>query len=153
MLRYLGINILKTPEYIHDSITDNLKGHISRIRHPRKDFYSFFDFYEWNEDEINDTIISEYEWEKAIDTISTWRIGDGTASFYNYIYYTVAGFSEVDTFRSNQIRNGLIGREEALVLSEKENRPRYENISWYLQVIGTPYNYAIKTVNSIPKLY
>ena len=74
-------------------------------------------------------------------------------SFYNYIYYTVAGFSEVDTFRSNQIRNGLIGREEALVLSEKENRPRYENISWYLQVIGTPYNYAIKTVNSIPKLY
>ena len=29
------------------------------------------------------------EWESADDTKSTWRIGDGTASFYNYIYYII----------------------------------------------------------------
>ena len=31
---------------------------------------------------------------------------DGTAGFYNYVYHTVAGFTEHDTFRSNQIREG-----------------------------------------------
>mgnify|MGYP000378457337 CR=1 FL=1 len=35
---------------------------------------------------IEDTIINQYKWETCIDTNSTWRIGDGTASFYNYIY-------------------------------------------------------------------
>ena len=35
----------------------------------------------------------------------------GTAAFYNYIYYTLAGVSEHDTFRSNQIKEGQITRE------------------------------------------
>lgn len=47
-----------------------------------------------------------------MDTNTTWRIGDGTAAFYNYVYYTVAGFTEHDTFRSNQIREGQMTREE-----------------------------------------
>jgi glutamine---fructose-6-phosphate transaminase (isomerizing) len=65
----------------------------------------------------------------ATDTNTPWRIGDGTSAFYNYIYYLVAGFTEHDTFRSNQIREGDISREEALRLVEDENRPRYQNIS------------------------
>ena len=100
-----------------------------------------------------DGVIDEYDWETAIDTRSTWRIGDGTASFYNYIYFTVAGFSEVDTFRSNQVREGLITREEALKLSYEENFPRYENLKWYTTIIGIPYRHAIQRINRIPKLY
>ncbi len=153
LLFFLGKNMLRTPEYINDSLIDNITGHLSRIQHPRKDFFSFFDYYQWNENEINSLIVDEYNWEKAIDTDSTWRIGDGTASFYNYIYYTVAGFSEVDTFRSNQIREGLISRERALELSFIENRPRYENINWYLKSIRVPFKYAVETINSIPKIY
>jgi len=49
---------------------------------PQKDYYSLFDYYQWNEKEIEELILSEYDWEKAIDTKSTWHIGDGTASFY-----------------------------------------------------------------------
>ncbi len=30
-------------------------------------------------------IINEYDWETSADTPTTWRIGDGTAGFYNYI--------------------------------------------------------------------
>ena len=150
---FLGINMLKTPEYINDSLIDNLQGHFSRMRHPRKDFFSFFDYYDWNEDEINDLIISEYNWETAIDTNSTWRIGDGTASFYNYIYYRVAGFSEIDTFRSNQIREDLITRSEALSLSRDENRPRYENMVWYLRAINLPFKESITRINRMPTLY
>ena len=49
-------------------------------------------------------MIGKYDWETAIDTSATWEIGDGTAGFYNHVYFTVAGFAEHDTFRSNQIR-------------------------------------------------
>ncbi len=52
----------------------------------------------------------------------------GTTSLYNYIYCTVAGFTENDTFSSNQIKEGMLTREEALNLVTEENRPRYETI-------------------------
>ena len=94
-----------------------------------------------------------YDWEKAVDTPTTWRIGDGTAAFYNYVYYTVAGFTEHDTFRSNQIREGQMTREKALLLLEEENRPRYQNIRWYLDTLGLDFERVIKIVNAIPKLY
>ena len=90
---------------------------------------------------------------KAVDTPTTWRIRDGTAAFYNYVYYTVAGFTEHDTFRSNQIREGDITRDEALKLVKEENRPRYPNIKWYLDALAIDYNKAISIVNKIPKLY
>ena len=51
-----------------------------------------FDYTRWNEKTIEDTIINNYDWEKAIDTKSTWRIGDGTAKLYNYIYTLIVGF-------------------------------------------------------------
>jgi len=69
------------------------------------------------------------------------------------VYYTVAGFTEHDTFRSNQIREGQLNREKALELVEDENRPRYQNIRWYLDTLGLDFGRVIKIVNSIPKLY
>jgi hypothetical protein len=36
---------------------------------------------------------------------------------------------------------------------QEENKPRYENIKWYLEIVGVDYDSAIKTVNRIPKLY
>ncbi|MEO6533006.1 MAG: hypothetical protein ABIO06_05460, partial [Pseudolysinimonas sp.] len=89
----------------------------------------------------------------APDTQTTWRIGDGTAAFYNYAYYTIAGFTEHDTFRSNQIREGDITREEALRLVEEENQPRYPNLKWYLDVVGIDFATAIGAINRAPKLY
>jgi glucosamine--fructose-6-phosphate aminotransferase (isomerizing) len=65
----------------------------------------------------------------------------------------VAGFSEIDTFRSNQIREGMLSRENALQLAVEENRPRYESIKWYLEIIGLDYESVIKQINQIPKLY
>jgi hypothetical protein len=89
----------------------------------------------------------------APDTNTTWRIGDGTAAFYNYVYYTVAGFTEHDTFRSNQVREGDLTREEALTLVQEENMPRYQNIKWYLDVLGFDFADVINTVNKIPRMY
>ena len=69
------------------------------------------------------------------------------------ISVAVAGFSEVDTFRSNQIREGMISRETALKLVYKENEPMYNSIKWYLDTIGLDYSRTIKTINKIDKLY
>ena len=143
---------LKNPSYINSSIYDTISGEYWRSVAKKIDYFHIFDFYTWNETEI-DSILEEYNWEKAVDTPTTWRIGDGTAAFYNYIYNTVAGFTEHDTFRSNQIREGDISREEALRLVKIENQPRYPNIKWYLDAIDVDYKKAIKVVNQIPKLY
>ena len=71
----------------------------------------------------------------------------------NYIYYQVAGFTEHDSFRSNQIREGDISREEAIELVKDENRPRYQNIRWYLDTLGMDFKEVVKVINSIPRLY
>ena len=139
--------------YFNRSLWDTLSGEYYRSFTEKQDYYHLFDYWTWDEDLVNDVLLGEYEWEKAIDTPTTWRIGDGTAAFYNYVYYTVAGFSEHDTFRSNQIREGQITREQALILLEEENRPRYPNIRWYLDTLGLDFEKVIKVVNSIPKLY
>ena len=91
--------------------------------------------------------------ETAVDTTTTWRIGDATAAFYNYVNYTLAGFTEHDTLRSNQIREGDITRSEALRLVELENRPRYPNIKWYLDILGFDFTDSILAVNHAPRLY
>jgi glucosamine--fructose-6-phosphate aminotransferase (isomerizing) len=63
------------------------------------------------------------------------------------------GFTEHDTFRSNQIREGQVTREEALKLVADENRPRYQNIRWYLDTLGMDFTEVVKVINKIPKLY
>lgn len=138
--------------YFNSSLWDTLSGEYYRSFHKKTDYYHIFDYWRWDEKIIDDTLML-YDWEKAPDTNTTWRIGDGTAAFYNYIYYTVAGFTEHDTFRSNQIREGDITREQALALVEDENRPRYQNIKWYLDAVNIEFEEAIKVVNNIPKLY
>jgi glucosamine--fructose-6-phosphate aminotransferase (isomerizing) len=144
--------MIKNPAYLNGSLFDTLSGEYWRSLHKKEDYFHIFDYWEWNEERINHTL-AEYNWEWAKDTPTSWRIGDATAAFYNYVYYTVAGFTEHDTFRSNQIREGGLSRETALELVEEENRPRYESIKWYLDAVGIGYSDAIKIINNIPKLY
>jgi len=153
LFSFVGKNIFTNPSYINQSIWDTLGSFGARYLVKKRDYYHMFDYYRWDEKEIDDLILHEYKWEKAIDTNTTWRIGDGTAGFYNYIYYTVAGFSEYDTFRSNQIREGMLAREKALKLVNEENKPRYESLKWYLEIVGLDFENTIRRISQIPKLY
>jgi hypothetical protein len=65
----------------------------------------------------------------------------------------MAGFTEFDTIRSQQIREGKLTREEALEMTKQENKPRFESIEWYAQVVGVDVNKMIGIINSAPKLY
>lgn len=151
--QWLRINaMMQSLGYFNSSIWDTLSGEYYRSFNEKKDYYHIFDYWAWNEKIIDDTLINKYDWETAPDTNTTWRIGDGTAAMYNYIYYTVAGFTEHDTFRSNQIREGDVSRADALELVKDENRPRYPNIKWYLDAIGMDFMEVIPVINAIPKL-
>lgn len=153
LFSYVGKNVLQSPGYINQSVMDSLGSFGARYFIPKEDYYHLFDFIKWEEKHIEETLFQKYDWEKSVDTDSTWRIGDGTASFYNYIYTRVAGFSENDTFRSNQIREGMISREEGLELIYKENEPRYNSLKWYLEIIGLDYKTVLQQINKIPRLF
>ncbi|MEG0107647.1 MAG: hypothetical protein RR705_02185 [Lachnospiraceae bacterium] len=155
-LRYHSLRfkaMMQSPGYFNKSIFDTLLGEYYRSFTEKTGYYHIFDYWRWDERQIDETLAAEYDWEHAPDTNTTWRIGDGTAAFYNYVYYTIAGFTEHDTFRSNQIREGDLTREEAMALIEDENRTRYPNIKWYLDAIGMDFKEVISIVNRVPKIY
>ena len=147
-LRQFGVN----PGYINRSIFDTMWAFGSYYCIPHN-YMRLYDYVYWNEQEIEDVLLNEYDWEIADDTKTTWRIGDGTAPFYNYIYYTVAGFSENDTFRSNQVREGVMDRETALKLSRRDNQPRFDSIKWYCDAVGLDIERTLARIQQIPKLY
>lgn len=151
---YYARQFMMNPAYINRSLLDTVFAFYSYYVIPH-DYIYLFSYLPWDENELLSVLRSEYDWELASDTKQTWRIGDGTASFYNYIYHRVCGFSENDTFRSEQIRRGMITRDEAMKHIEYENRPRYESIKWYLGIIGLDdaFNRVIETINCIPTRY
>ncbi|MFM1807051.1 MAG: hypothetical protein RL212_1310 [Pseudomonadota bacterium] len=151
LLTYYAKNFLLNPRYLNRSIFDTLFAFYSTYV-SRQDFLYLYKYVDWDEKIIADTLSEHYGWESSANSASTWRIGDGTAAFYNYIYYEVAGFSEHDTFRSNQIRAGLISRDQALSLLKEENKPRYAAMQEYANRVGFSLDEALVVINNIPKL-
>ncbi len=129
----------------------------SRHRKVGVEYIHFYHYIKWNEDIIVSTIQKELEWVSPPNTDLTWRTDDGTAPFYNYIHLKLAGFTENDTLRSIQIREGDITREEGLQRAKKDNQPRYNegnfSIKSYCDRIGVPYDYTIRTIESAPRYY
>ncbi|MFH1326506.1 MAG: hypothetical protein ABIH59_00065 [archaeon] len=145
-------NFLKNPSYLNKSIIDTLSAYASYyvLKH---DFVNIYKYFMWDEKEVIPTLFKEYDWEISPDTETTWRIGDGTAAFYNYIYYILAGFSEFDTFLSNQIREGQETRSRAIKLSKKYNQPRFDSLKWYADINEFDLSKALEKINNSPKLY
>jgi asparagine synthetase B (glutamine-hydrolysing) len=150
---YYARNFVTNPGYLNVSLPDTYSAFKAYYTEPRDVYLLLFDYIPWDEGTLDRTLKDEYNWEISPDTTSTWRIGDGTAAFYNYVYGLVAGFTEFDTFRSNQIREGMITREEGLAHVLRENRPRFESMQWYFETIDVDMERALKVINSIPRLY
>ena len=152
MLWYFAKNYLKNPAYINESMLDTANAFYQTFM-VKDDFLYLYHYLPWFEDEIVGTIRREYDWEVATDTKTTWRIGDGTAAFYNYIYGTIAGFTEDEAMLSNMVREGHIDRAEALVRGAEYSKPRWESIREYAQLIGFSVEEALQIINAAPKLY
>ena len=151
MFYYLK-QFIRNPSYINRSIFDTLFAFYSSYV-LTDDYLYLFHYLDWDENKIVSTITEKFNWEKETDTIATWRTDDGTASFYNYIYMTLAGFTEFDIFRSHQIREGKLTREHAFEIIKEENKPRFKSIEWYGQAIDFDINKAIEIINAAPKRY
>lgn len=152
MSGYYAGQFVKNPFYVNASIIDTFTAAASYYVIPHN-YFRLFDYIPWNEKTVDEVLMNEYDWERAEDTKSTWRIGDGTAPFYNYIYCTVAGLTENDTLRSNQVREGMLTREEALELVYRDNQPRFDSMKWYFDAISVDMADALSVINRIPKLY
>ncbi len=154
ILRYYGTQFLGNPAYLNSSLVDTFSGFLSYFVHSNSaTYHQLFSYIPWNEEVIDSTLIDEYEWEFAEDTQTSWRIGDGTAPWYNLIYYVIAGFSEHETFRSNQIREGVITRDEALRLSERDNIPRLPSLRWYFDTMDVDLGAAVRALRGIQRRY
>jgi asparagine synthetase B (glutamine-hydrolysing) len=152
ILGYYLSAYVKNRGYLNASIPDTLFSYF--IYYLKKlDYLDFYDYVPWDEDTIVRTQIDTYDWETAPDTTSTWRIGDGTAAFYNYIYWTAAGFTESDTFRSGQVRMGALTRDQAQRIVDEENRPRWASLQWYCRTIGVDLDRTLRVINAMPKRY
>jgi glutamine---fructose-6-phosphate transaminase (isomerizing) len=152
MLWYFAKQYITNPGYINSSIFDTLFAYYCTYLLP-DDYLYLYHFIEWDEKTIISSIRKKFDWEIAEDTNATWRTDDGTAAFYNYIYLTMAGFTEFDNFRSYQVREGKLSREEALTHILEENKPRFKAIEWYAEAVGIDINEAIRIINTAPKLY
>jgi hypothetical protein len=154
MLMYFVKQYLTNPRYINRSLLDTAFSFYCAYA-LKNDFHVFYDYIPWDESIITDTLKREYHWETAAatDTTSTWRIGDGTAAFYNYIYLTMAGFTEHDTFRSTQIRQGMITRDKAMELLQSDNVVRIDAMKEYAHTVGFDLQRAMQIIEAAPRLY
>jgi hypothetical protein len=152
MLWYFAKNYLKNPAYINESLLDTANAFWQTFV-VKDDFLYLYQYLPWHEDTIVNTIRREYDWEIATDTQTTWRIGDGTAAFYNYIYATMAGFTEDEAMLSNMVREGYIDRDEALRRGHEYGKPRWPSIREYAQLVGFSAEEALQIINAAPKLY
>jgi len=148
---YLG-KYFNNPAYINRSIIDTIGGYLSFFVIPHN-YLRLFEYLDWNEQEVNRTLIEEYGWETSSETPSTWRIDDGTVPLSDYMYYMMSGLTINDTFRSNQIREGCVTREKALEILQRENLPRFNAIKWYCDKIGVDFVSTVRIINKAPKLY
>jgi len=144
---------VKNPFYINESFLDSVRSYFTTFLF-KDDFLYLFEFLPWNEKEIEAVLKKEMDWEadKSYGK-NQWRMGDGQTAFTNYIYYQLAGFTEFDNFRSNQIREGLISREEAVELVKEDNKPKIETLQYFSYLVGFNLDTVLAKINILPKLY
>lgn len=146
--KYYAQAFLKNPSLINSSLPDTIKGFASTYLIPHHYLY-LWHYLPWKEDVVTSTIKEKYNWQSPTDNPSTWRIDDGSPAFYNYIYYHYQGFTENDSLRSHQIREGVLTRDEAWRRVCEENKPRYTDLQWYFESLNLDGHSVLKIIDKI----
>ena len=152
LLLWYSLQYIKNPFYINSSLLDNIIGFYSSFIH--KDsaiyIYNYVKYPSHNIDSVlrNLGFISDKKY-----GVNQWRVGDGHTALTNFIYYQIGGFSEFDNYRSNQVREGIITREEAVKLVEIDNQTRLDTISNFCNLIGVNTEEILLKILNIKKRY
>ena len=152
LLLWYFFQYTKNISYFNSSLIDNAIGFYSSFIH--KDtaipIYNYVKFDSKNIDNQLDQLgfISDKKY-----GLNQWRVGDGWTALTNFIYYQIGGFSEFDSYRSNQIREDILTRDEAIKLTTLDNKPRLESISNFCNLIGVNTEEVLLRILSIKKRY
>jgi glutamine---fructose-6-phosphate transaminase (isomerizing) len=153
MLYWYSLQFLLNPAYINSALIDNFDGFLASFVR-KDDFLHLYNYERWDESEIKKVLNEKYNWQDDVSYgKNQWRMGDGQTAFNNFVYYTIAGFSEYDNFRSNQIREGTLTREEALDLCKEDNKTKYDTLKNFSDVIGFNLDNVLSRINCLDKLY
>lgn len=152
LLRYYLWQFLINPAYWNSSLWSSMLGYLVTYVVPHNYIY-LWHYISWEENKIVKTLKDKYGWEDDGETGITWRIDDGSPAFYNYLYAQIQGFTENDSFRSRQIREGILTRNEALGIVKRENMPRYSALRWYFDKIGVDGDMVLSIIDRVKKRY
>lgn len=90
----------------------------------------FYEYVEWNEKMLTDTLLNEIGWEFNSDkNSSTWKTDCYIAPLKKYLYKKMLGFNDIDDHLSALVRVGQISREEALKRLSAENSVKDQELS------------------------
>jgi len=108
-----------------------------------------FDYVQWDQGIMENTLISKTGWVKPEASLS-WRYDCILEPLLDYTYKKEFGVSTVGIYLSNLIRDGRIGRQEALrVLEESENEERLkEKVEFVFEYLAIPAKVREKFFNS-----
>ena len=146
LLAFYSTQSFLNPSYLNSSLVDSMAG-LQSYYFKKIDYLQVFDYVPWQENEVLGNLQKYYGWESSTETKSTWRIGDASAPFYNYLYFYFAGFTENDVYLSNLIRDGQISRDQALIRLEEDNLPNSAGFFNYCELIGLDPVTVIKRVH------
>ena len=153
MLYWYSLQFILNPAYINSALIDNFDGFLASFVR-KDDFLHLYNYENWDEGEIKKVLNEKYNWQDDVSYgKNQWRMGDGQTAFNNFVYYTIAGFSEFDNFRSNQIREGILNREEALELCRQDNKIKYDTLKNFSDVIGFNLDNVLSKISCLEKLY
>ena len=149
-----GSHAIQSPGLIPSLAKEGLIGFIDYYVREHKNFLRPFSYIPWEEEVIEKTLRSEYEWSSGEDrSVTAWRMGDGTAPFYNLMYLLGLGMTEHDTLRSNQIRFGLIERPEAIERAGQDNSFNVLGLASYFTTVGIDLKWAGDHIQRFAKNY
>ena len=145
---------IQSPGLIPSLAKEGLTGFIDYYVRGHKDFLRPFSYILWEEEKIERILRSEYEWSSGEDrSVTSWRMGDGTAPFYNLMYLIGLGMTEHDTLRSNQVRFGLMERSEAINRIRQDNSFNALGLASYFATVGIDLNWAGDHIQRFTRSY
>jgi len=85
-----------------------------KFKYPNLQQIFFYDYIDWKPDFILSELKEKYDWKKPVDAATDWHSDCLFNAFKEYMFQKMLGTSYTDTFLSNQIRYGILSRDEAL---------------------------------------
>ena len=97
------------------------------------------DFVFWDHERQTEFLIKEYDWrEDRIEGSYKWykSVECRMAGVHDYAKYVKRGFGRATDFASQDVRAGLMTREEAFDLAAEIDAKRPETLDYYLEITG-----------------